>query len=192
MTDAGKIPVLDKGYVQLRCSAPDGQELEKIRSEMYRGSWHPNLAEISSVFLNVKCPLFLLVPLLSGGIRAMAVPGKFTEAYIPSVDTIRSGSNSSDRDIQHSMQSTIDSLMLNQEGYAKDGCNSFLASITTPVASYWTGILHGSLRDWLRFCATPGLHPLVKEYQRAVYNALSIDFKNLEEINRQVKLDGTR
>jgi hypothetical protein len=187
VSEIGKIPTLDKGYVQIRCCAPNGLEIDKIRSEIYRGSWHPNLVEMSQVYLNVKCPYFLLIPLVSSGIRALSAPGAPTDAYVPDVGSIKSGSLDSDREISESMSMTIDSLMLNQKAYAKEGCNTFLASITTPVAAYWSGILYGSLRDWLRFCGTPGLHPMVKEYQRSVSGSLSVEYKNLEDLIRQVK-----
>jgi hypothetical protein len=187
LSDVGKIPTLDKGYVQLRCCAPNGLEIDRIRSEIYKGSWHPNLVEMAYVHLNIKCPYFLLIPLISSGIRALSIPGLPSDAYVPDVSSIKSGNLNTDKEISDSISMTIDSLMLNQKAYAKEGCNTFLASITTPVAAYWSGILYGSLRDWLRFCSTPGLHPMVKEYQRSVNGAISVEYKNLEDLTRQVR-----
>jgi hypothetical protein len=183
VSEIGRIPVLDKGYVQLRCAAPSGLELDKIRSEIYRGNFNPTLIEMTQIYLNVKCPYFLLIPLISSGIRAISLPLMPMDAYVPALDSVKSGNVSIDKDIAESMAITIDSLMLNQKAYVKDGCNSFVASITTPVAAYWNGVMYGSLKDWLRFCKVPGLHPLVKEYQMSISNAISIEYKNLEELN---------
>lgn len=186
MSEIGKIPVLDKGYVQLRCCAPSFLELEKIKSEIYRGSVTPALAEMVQVYLNVKCPYFLLISLVSGNIRAVSSPGLPVDAYVPGLDSVKSGDLTNDKDISDSMSMTIDSLMLNQKAYTKDGCNSFIAGVTTPVAAYWSGVMYGSLRDWLRFANASGLHPLVKEYQRSVLSTISIEYKNLEELGRRI------
>lgn len=184
MSDVGKIPVLDKGFVQLRCCAPNFHDLEVMKSELFRGNLTPQLIETVHVYLNVKCPYFLLVPLLSSGIKAISRPGVPGDAYVPRVDDIKSGNHESDLEIQYSMNLTIDSLMLNQKAYAKDGCNPFVASVTTPVAAYWEGVMFGLMRDWVRFAAAPGLHSLVKEYQKSVVNALSVEYKNINDIMR--------
>jgi hypothetical protein len=184
MSEVGKIPALDKGFVQLRCCAPNFHDLEVMKSELFRGNLTPQLIETVHVYLNVKCPYFLLIPLLSSGIKAISRPGAPSDAYVPRVDDIKSGNHESDLEIQYSMNLTIDSLMLNQKAYAKDGCNPFVASVTTPVAAYWEGVMFGLMRDWVRFAAAPGLHPLVKEYQKSVVDALSVEYKNINDIMR--------
>jgi hypothetical protein len=184
MSEVGKIPVLDKGFVQLKCCAPNFQDLEIMRSELFRGNLTPQLIETVHIYLNIKCPYFLLVPLLSSGIRAIPRPGSPGDAFVPRIDDVKSGNHESDTEIQYSMALTIDSLMLNQKAYTKDGCNSFVASITTPVAAYWEGMMFGLLRDWIRFVGASGLHPLVKEYQKSVVDALSVEYKNINDIMR--------
>jgi hypothetical protein len=184
MSEIGKIPTLDKGFVQLRCCAPNFHDLEIMKSELFRGNLTPQLVEIVNVYINIKCPYFLLIPLVSSGIRAISRPGSPGDAYTPQADDIGSGNHELDLEIQYSMSLTIDSLMLNQKGYVKDGCNSFVASMTTPVAAYWDGVMFGLLRDWVRFASAPGLHPLIKEYQKSVVNVLSVEYKNINDIMR--------
>ena len=184
MNDIGRIPTLDKGFVQLRCCAPNARDLDVMKSELYRGTLSPQLLETVNVFLNVKCPYFLLIPLISSGIRAISRPGQSSDAYIPQVDVIKSGNNAVDLEIAESMGATIEALMLNQLSYAKDGCNGFVATITTPVAAYWEGMMFGLLEDWVRFANAPGLHPLVKEYQKSVLSALSVEYTNINDISR--------
>jgi len=184
MSEIGKIPTLDKGFVQLRCCAPNARDLDIMKSELYRGTLSPQLLEIVNVFLNIKCPYFLLIPLVSSGIRAISRPGHTSDAYVPQVDVIKSGNNALDLEIADSMSATIEALMLNQMSYTKDGCNSFVATITTPVAAYWEGMMFGLLKDWIRFANAPGLHPLVKEYQKSVISALSVEYININDISR--------
>lgn len=184
MSEVGKIPTLDKGFVQLRCCAPNFNQLEAMKSELFRGNLTPQLIETVHVYLNIKCPYFLLIPLVSSGIRAIPKPGSPGDAFIPRVNDIKSGNVLSDAEIQRSMSMTIESLMLNQRAYAKDGCNTFLSTITTPVAAYWEGVMFGLLKDWVRFTSTLGLHPLVKEYQKSVIDALLVEYKNINDIIR--------
>lgn len=186
MSDIGKIPTLNKGFVQLRSCAPSHLELEKIKSEIYRGTLTPQLIDMVYVVLNVKCPYFLMIPLVSSGIRAAARPGPAMDAYRPGPEWIKSGKHATDREISESISQTVESLMLNQEAYVKDGCNSFVASITTPVSAYWEGVMSGFLRDWIRFISTPGLHPMVKQYQNSVSNAILIEYTNLNDIIRMI------
>lgn len=184
MNDIGRIPTLDKGFVQLRCCAPNSRDLDVMKSELYRGTLSPQLLEIVNVFLNIKCPYFLLIPLVSSGIRAIPRPGQTNDAYMPQVDVIKSGSSTLDVEMAESMGMTIEALMLNQSSYVKDGCNSFVATITTPVAAYWEGVMFGLLKDWVRFANASGLHPLVKEYQKSVLSALSVEYTNINDISR--------
>lgn len=184
MTELNKIPVLDKGYVQLTSFAPSFLEVEKMRSEFFRGVLAPQLVETIQVFLRMKCPYFILVPLLTSGMRAISVPGLASDAFVPQVDDIMSSSLANSQEIRESMSLTIDSLMLNQKAYIKDGCNAFVASLTTPVSAYWEGVIFGQLKDWLRFGNAPGLHPFIKEYQKSVIDCISVEYKNINDIIR--------
>lgn len=184
MTNLNKIPVLDKGYVQLSSFAPSFLEVESMRSEFFRGALAPQLIETIHVFLRLKCPYFILIPLLTSGMRAISVPGLASDAFIPHVNDIMSSSLGSSQEIRDSMSLTIDSLMLNQKAYVKEGCNAFVASLTTPVSAYWEGIIFGQLKDWIRFGNASGLHPLIKEYQRSVIDCISVEYKNINDIIR--------
>lgn len=186
MGDIGKIPTLNKGFVQLRACAPSYLELEKLKSELYRGTLTPQLIDMVYVVLNMKCPYFMLIPLVSSGIRAAARPGGAADAYCPGPEWIKSGKHATDVEVSESISQTVESLMLNQQAYVKDGCNSFVASITTPVAAYWDGVTMGFMRDWIRFATAPGLHPMIKQYQNAVSNALAVEYTNINDIIRMI------
>lgn len=185
MHDIAKIPTLDKGYVQLWSFAPNSAQIRQL-SSLTRNQNIDQLYEIVYIFLNIKCPYFILIPLVSSGLRAVPFAGRAKDAYVPTVDTVRSGSVELDITISKSIESTIDSLMMNQKAYTSDGCNSFTASLTTPVAAYWEGVVHGSMRDLLRFCAMPGLHPLVAEYQKSTINSICTEYKDAIDVMKRI------
>lgn len=184
MTDLNKIPVLDKGYAQLVSFAPSFSDIEKMRSEFFRGVLAPQLIETIQVFLRLKCPYFILIPLLSSGMRAISVPKPASEAFIPQVDDIKASDLFSSKEIRDSMAITIESLMLNQKAYTNDGCNAFVSNMTTPVCAYWEGVIFGQLKDWIRFGGAPGLHPLIKQYQKTIISCISAEYKNIDDIIR--------
>ncbi len=186
MTKINKIPVLDNGHVRAISFCPPDSELESIKSSYFRNTYSTSMLDITSVMLEVKCPYFILIPLISSGVKAASSMSPPRDAYVPAVDTIKSGNHASDVEISQSISMTIDSLMLNQKAYTHDGCNQFVASLTTPVAAYWEGVMQASLPVWLRFTAAKNLHPLVNEYQRTIYQVISSEYKNIHDIQKRV------
>lgn len=183
-TRLNKLPVLDKGYVAMMSCSPSYQEHVRMMSSFFRNRLTQNLIDVTYVHLEVKCPYFILIPMISSNIKVISSVNQATDAFVPTVEHISSGSLDNDRDISESMSITIDSLMLNQKAYVHDGCNALVASLTTPVAAYWDGVMYASMSEWARFMFAKGLHPIVKQYQTAIYNAISTEYKNLEDIRR--------
>lgn len=186
MTTLNRIPVLDHGYVRPVGFCPSSSDLDKLRSSHFRNTYPASILDMTSVVLEIRCPYFILIPLVSAGVRASSSMSSAEIAYSPTVDRINSGKLESDREISESMKMTIESLMINQKAYVHDGCNHFVAALTTPVAAYWEGVLQGSLPTWIRFYGAKGLHPLVGEYQRTISQIISSEYKNIHDIQKRV------
>lgn len=186
-SEAGKIPTLDKGYVQLRCFAPSNSDIKSISRAMKGGDVTNAILNMAFIHLNIKCPYFLLIPLVSSDIKAVWFPSSSSDAYIPDQTVINSGSVETDIQISESMKMTVDTMIINQKGYVKDGCNSYVASCITPVSTYWEGIMYGKLIDWLRFCNIKGLHPIAKAYQESTIAALSVEYTDVKDMMRMVR-----
>jgi hypothetical protein len=186
-TKLNRLPVLDHGYVSLMSCSPSYSDHLEIRSSMFRNRLTSQAIDMIYVHLQVKCPYFILIPMVSSGIRCTSSVSQASDAFCPTVDMIASGSTANDRDISESMKMTVESLMLNQKSYVHDGCNAFVASVTTPVSAYWEGVMYASMGEWSRFMFAKDLHPIVKQYQRAVHDAVSIEYKNLEDIKRFIQ-----
>lgn len=182
-----KIPVLNGGYVRLISCSPSYEEYKKILSSHFRNTMTLQVLDMSSIILEVKCPYFILIPLISAGMRAVAYPKQPEDAYIPAVDDIKSGSIENDKDISESMKMTIESLMLNKKAYTHDGCDSFIASVTSPVSYFWEGMIHAKTMEWARFLSLKNLHPIVGLYQSAIENTISTEYKNIEDIKKWLK-----
>jgi hypothetical protein len=182
-----KIPVLDGGYVRLISCSPPFEEYRKILASHFRNNLTWSILDISSITLEIKCPYFILIPLVSSGMKAVAYPRQPDEAFTPSIDYIKSGSLENDKDISESMKMTIDSLMLNKRAYMHDGCDPFISSITTPVSCFWEGIIYAKTVDWVRFISSKNLHTVVNLYQKSIENAISTEYKNIEDIKKWLK-----
>ena len=185
-TRLNKLPVLDYGHVSLLSCSPSYDDYLKIKSSMLRDRLTPQSIDMIHAHVEVKCPYFILIPMISSGIRCLSSVNQTSDAFTPTLDMISSGSSANDRDIADSMRMTVESLMLNQKSYIHDGCNSLIASITTPVSAYWEGVMYASMTEWSRFIFAKDLHFTVRQYQKAIYDAISIEYKNLEDIKRLV------
>ena len=183
-TQLNKLPVLDKGYVAMISCSPSYQDHLCMMSSFFRNRLTHNLIDVTFVHLEVKCPYFILIPMISSGIKVVSSVNQITDAFCPTIEHISSGSHANDKDISESMRFTIESLMINQKAYVHDGCNSLVASVTTPVAAYWEGVMYASMTEWAKFIFAKGLHPIVKQYQSAISDMISTEYKNLEDIKR--------
>ena len=172
-TRLNKLPVLDHGYVSLISCSPSYSDHTDIRSSLFRNRLTAQSIDMVYVHLEVKCPYFILIPMVSSGIRCASSVSQASDAFCPTLDMVASGSTANDRDISESMKMTVESLMLNQKSYVHDGCNAFVASITTPVAAYWEGVMYASMTEWSRFMFAKDLHPIVKQYQKTIYETVS-------------------
>lgn len=183
-TSLNRLPVLDHGYVSLISCSPTYSEHKSIMSSLFRNRLSMQSVDMVYVHLHIKCPYFILIPMVSSGIRCVSSANQAGDAFCPTIEYVSSGSSSNDRDISESMKMTIESLMINQKAYIHDGCNAFIASVTTPVAAYWEGVMYASLTEWCRFILAKDLHSVVKQYQKTIHDSISTEYKNIDDIKR--------
>jgi hypothetical protein len=184
----GATPVLDKGYVLSVSSSPNGNALREIRAQIYRGVLKEGLADIPRVVLKVRCPLVVLHSMMATKLRIIQDPYAIKDdVHEPQVTDIRSGKLETDTELAEYMAQTLNALVLNQTTLKEDGCDGFVASLTTPIAAYWEGLVYGDLSDWIRVIVTPGAPRMIKSYQDAFRSVLSAEFLDLDEMIKRVK-----
>jgi hypothetical protein len=61
----------------------------------------------------------------------------------------------------------------------EDGCDRFIASLTTPVSTYWEGIVYGDLSTWMEFAESKSAPRIVAMYQEAIRNMLIAEYGNI-------------
>jgi len=183
----GSTPVLDKGYVKLLSASPSGQQISIIRNQVFRGLVKESLTDLPRVVLKIRCPYVVLHHLQSTKIRIindLSVNKEFV--YEPQITDIRSGKHETDVELAEYMSSTLNALVVNQVTLKQDGCNAFIAQLTTPIAAYWEGIAYGDLSDWIRIIVAPHTPPMVKAYQDAFKLTISTEFLELDEFIRRI------
>lgn len=184
----GSTPVLDKGYVKMFSASPSGRQFQEIRAIMFRGALRESLADIPRVVLEVRCPYVVLHAMQSTKIRVVNNFSSFKHVvYEPQVTDIRSGNHEKDVQLSEYMCSTLNALAINQATLNQDGCNTFIAGLTTPIAAYWEGLVYGDLTDWIRVITAPHAPNIIKAYQEAFNSVISAEFIELEELTRRIR-----
>jgi hypothetical protein len=181
----GATHVLDKGYVKVISASPSGKQFQEMRSQIFRGVIKESLIEIPRVILKIKCPYVVLHAMQSTKIRIVTNYSRYeAQVYEPQVTDIRSGNHEKDVQLSDYISSTLSALIVNQTTLQQDGCNGFIAGLTTPIAAYWEGIVYGDLSDWIDVITAPNAPNMIKAYQNAFNVAISTEFLELEEIIR--------
>lgn len=178
-----KFPVLEHGYVRLQTVSPDAVNLAEIRKRAYKGTLQAAHLELPYVHMEICCPYAVLLTLASSGLTLVPYQDMNKDmAHIPGLDDIKSGSIDIDWQISESLKLTIESTMLNQHAYAEDGCDRSVATLTTPLAAYWEGVVHGKLLSFLRFTESKHQPKIIRVYQERMRDSISSEYKNLQEM----------
>ena len=188
MTELNRIPVLDHGYVRLVSASPTEKVLDTIKRRAYRGATTPAMIAMPSVTLEIRLPYAVLISLTSQAIRFTPYLDMDVNLVLePNEADIGSPSLEVSREIAASMKSTVNALVTNQHSYVADGCDRSIATITTPIAAYWEGVATAQLDTWIQVINTKGSPRLVQAYQIAIANAISTEFKSLDEFTKRVR-----
>jgi len=179
------IPCLDKGFVELLSCAPNGKQLSLIVQQMRRGQVGPHLLRVPTVYFKVKAPYF--VTLAMGNIRSITDQTYSQEVYHPEIDEIAPIEVESRQDMADSIKSTIDAGNINRDMYVKDGCNRFVATMTSTISTYWLGVMYADLETWCDFYQQKHAPHQIKTYQKAVEDILKVEYPELEDYIRRSK-----
>jgi len=177
------IPCLDKGYVELLSASPTGKQMVHIVNVVRKGAVGPQLLKIPMVYFNVKAPLFVIMTM--GNIRYITDANQTGECYLPNIDDVGCTDIDTSKDIVESMSSTIEAGEINREMYVKDGCNRFLAQVTSTVATYWRGMMYADLETWCNFFSQKHAPHQIRVYQKAVEDLLRVEYQDLDDYIRR-------
>ena len=177
------IPCLDKGSVELLSCAPNGKQLATIVSQMRRGQVGPHLLRVPMVYFKVKAPYFVVLAM--GNVRSITDQQYDPEVYYPEIDDVGQVELETRQDIADSIRSTIDAGSINREMYVKDGCNRFVATMTSTVSTYWSGVMYADLETWCDFYQQKHAPHQIKVYQKAVEDLLKVEYPELDDYIRR-------
>ena len=170
--------VLDDGYVKLFSMAPDGSGMQNVLNQHYGRVLKSSILSICRVHFAVKCPIAILLTMTRLHL-VVDVSSAKRSAFNPTVEHIRSGNLENDNNIVESISMTNESLLLNQKAYMEDNCDRFVASLTTPISTYWEGIVYGDLSTWIEFAESKSAPRIVAMYQDAIRNVLIAEYGNI-------------
>jgi hypothetical protein len=172
-----KIPVLDKGFVaELDCSMPV-VKLNDIAVEYFKKLDGKFLADMSSLTLLVKCPLFVQLNLSLFNLKVTSLPSSELEVYLPNAGEVGSTTLQLNNAIAADMQRTSEALLLNSKAYQADGCDRFISQILTPINTYTTIVVYGMYNDWCRFVAQNNAPTCIASYMDAVSQILKAEWR---------------
>lgn len=180
----GAIPVLDHGWIKLLSCSPNGKELQEIRQQYYRGTIQSSMVKMTQVSIEINMPIFVRIAM--GRIPFVLKPfNNYEKFYNPSIADIGSGNLETNKQIQESIQMTMDALITNQETYMSDGCNHFVAMMTVPTSAYISGVAYSSMEEWMSFVCLTNTPNQVKSYQEGIKKILMAEFPMWEEIEKR-------
>jgi hypothetical protein len=177
------IPCLDHGSVELLSCAPNGVQLKTIVNSMRRGQVGPQLLRMPMVYFKITAPYFVILAL--GNLKRVTDDSYKPEVYLPKLDDIGSPSLDTNQEIADSIQATIEAGHINRDMYVKDGCNQYVAKMTSTISTYWSGIVYGDLETWVNFYSQKHAPSQVKAYQLAVQDLLRVEYTDLDDYLRR-------
>lgn len=173
-----QIPVLDKGFVAKYDTSCDGSKLNELAVEFFKRLDGKFLADIASLTVIIKCPLFVQLNLSTFGLRITNLPtSEALEVYLPNVGEIGAPELSVNQDIADDMTRTSAALLMNHKTYQTDGCNRFMSQILTPINTYTTIIVHGMYNDWCKYIAQNNAPASIAAYINAINQVLRAEWQ---------------
>jgi hypothetical protein len=173
-----EIPVLDKGYVALHSCAPDGKTLSQLSKEFMRGVKDKKFADIASVNLKIKCPLFVQMSFPEYGLRYVSQRGSsMMEAFVPTVAEVNALTLEASQAIQADMEQTIAALLINPKAYQSEHCDLFISQVIAPVSVYNVLVVSGTLSEWKAYICQTGFPSPIESYRKAIYEALVAEYQ---------------
>ena len=172
--------LLDKGEVSPLYLAPTGSELWMRMHSMYRGEGHLDMLEIARVGISIRAPMFIWLNLASNKIDIFLSKNDHRlDFFCPSEADIKAKDIETSRDIKRSLQMSMEAAALNVKAYQMDGCDTHLAQIGLPMATYVSGLACGSLGDWLKFLSQTSLPMPIEAYRKQVESLVEPEYANV-------------
>jgi hypothetical protein len=179
------IPCLDHGSVELYSVAPNGKELKKIVDVMRRGRVGPQLLKLPTVYLKITAPIFVVNSM--GAFKKLQDDYYKPETFFPIIDDINARDLETSQEIARSISETLEAGIVNRTSYVDDGCNPFIAGLTSSVCTYWSGIVYADLETWCQFFLEKHAPRHIKVYQKAVEDILRVEYVELDDYLRRSK-----
>jgi len=181
--------VLDKGSVALLSSSNGGAKLKELSDTLFGALPHDGFGDIATATLIIKCPLFLQLKLSQYNFKIIQAPQKGNvEAFIPDLTNVNAADPQDAAVIADDLKRTTEALLINPKAYQADGCDEFVSQTITPISVYTTLVIHGTLNQWIHYLASDARAPnIVKQYNTAIQNILSAEWKNFNAFKNLVK-----
>jgi len=172
-----KIPALDKGYVAYVSSSNSNKLLKELALEFLKSHDISSLQDFGTLTLVIKCPLFIQLNLSKFNLNIISAVSTDLEAYIPNPGEIGSTDRQINETISDDINRTSEALLINPRAYQADGCDRFVSQIVTPINTYTTLIVHGSYKEWQRFCIQNSPPVPLVSYTVAVKQILDMEWR---------------
>lgn len=161
-----------------------GNQLNAFYKEFGR---KPTISLSQHVYLTlaIKCPLFVQLFLAEQNFKITAKrPPDELEAYLPTEVEIGSPDLTTNKDVSAYFEQTTEALLLNQKAFKMDQCDSFVTQILTPISSYNTLIVSGSLNEWIKLVGMTSLPAPIEAYRSAIHSLMSGEWPNINDLIR--------
>ena len=169
-----KVPVLDKGYVALVDSMNGTHHFQDLRDE-FKGVSISQLERLTSATILVRCPVWFQLRLSLSSLTMVGAPNMPVEAYIPNLGEIGTEDRATNEAISDDIARTTAALLMNTKAYKADGADSFVCHIMTPMNTYTTLLVSGTLHEWRELIDSNGPAPM-KAYLTAIRQIINVEW----------------
>lgn len=173
-----KIPCLDKGYVAYISSSNNSDKLKELSLEFLRSTDWSSLKTMANLTIAMRCPLFVQLNLskFHFTIVTAAAIGE-PESYRPNAGEIGGSDRATNELIADDIARTSEALHINPKAYQADGCDRFVSQILTPISTYTTLIVHGSLDKWQEFVRQTNVPAPLSSYINSVKQIIDMEWR---------------
>lgn len=177
-----KKPCLNAGWIEVVSVQNDGKALQKLQNEHFNAQIVKDLYTLGSMTVAIRCPLFVQLNLSKFGFKIITSYEKTLEAYIPNETEIGAATLEDCQTAQGYIQATTEALLLNTQTLPMDGVDKFVAQVMTPVSTYTTLIVHGSLESWMNYINQRKLPSQLETYRSQIHEELKVHWYNIDII----------